>query len=282
MPYALFRLSVTPKKQIDLFQDAIVKRNPHEEEFEKTSYLRKVFRSPTHFTHYTQPYVLSPLDIEDDFVSGFIAKGLAIPLRSAPGTKPTDVADWAHSNFFLSFKQDSSSHIFAGEINRRVGSPGSILRSFLEHINSNSKGSAYDIISVPVGNKDDYLHAARKFRGHITEVRFTFVVPNIKFLPSDLREVLTESRDEDNAQEVEHAVKNKDGNVNAESERLVGLAQEAEKGIGTIIMKWARRVIFRSSRKVRTIDTAFRKSVVDADKSELRVAAREIFDQWEP
>jgi hypothetical protein len=275
-------LSVIPRRQVDLFADQRSVPDERDEEKAKERHLRSAFNRRREFVHYSQTYVIAPVIIREEYAGGFIAKSAAVPIREAPGTKATPTTDWAHANYFISFEKNDSAHIIAAEINRRVGRPGAILQSYINHLNESSPDSSYDIVAIPIGSKDDYLKAAREYKGRITEVRFTFVVPNIKFLPTNLREILTEARDDENAQEVEHAVKNKEGNVNAQSDRLVGLAKEAEKGIGTIVMRWAKRIVFRSESKIKTVDTTKRTSTVDAEPNELAETAKEIFSQWEP
>lgn len=282
MPYALFRLSVVPRMQKSLFTDADGHSDNENIENSKESYLRNSFSKSWEFSHFTKPYIYNHVFVIQEYIGGYVACSSETSIRRGPGTHPTPTPDWPHSNVILNFDHSARHQLIAVETNRRLGRPWPVIRRFVEHINEISPDAQFDIVAVPLADRADYLKAAEEHRGRISEVRFEFVVPNIKFMPSSLRVDLSVGRDEFNAQTMEVAINNKEGNVKADAPRLVELANEADKGIGTITMRWLRKVIFRSDSKIKTVDVTARNSIVDIDERQFKATARETFSKWEP
>jgi hypothetical protein len=285
MPYALFRVSMVPRRQASLFGQAHGEEpSPDEEARHKAELVRRAFTTYAEFEYRRGRLYLVPVFKDGRFVGSHLSKPAAVRVRASPmpGAEVQVVPDHPRANLFLSLAPDDSSQIVALQDVSTVGRPTALMDALVEHINlSPLADENYDLVSIVIPQKGTYLAAAKENEGRITEVDFSFVVPNIIFLSSDLREELERARDEDGAQVVGYSVKNNEGNVNAESPRLVGLAEDVEQGLGSVIIKIAKKIVYRSDRKVKTVDIENKSAVDEMDEDSFQAAARQLFSRWD-
>lgn len=285
MAYALFRVSVVPRLQASLFGEAPpAAARPDDEARAKAEVVRRAFTTFAEFQHLRARLYLVHRHSADHFVGGYISKASSVRVRTSPMPReePQLVLDHPRANYFLSLAPDESSQILAIQIVDAVGKPTAIIKSLIEHINLSSLADDnYHLVVFPILAKGDYIAAAKQYEGQITEVGFTFVVPNVRFLPSGLRETLEQARDEDGAQEVGYAVRNADGNVNAKSDRLTGMAEEAEQGLGSVFIRALKKIVYRSDQKVKSVDIENKTSIDDMDSASFEATAQDLFNKWE-
>lgn len=284
MPYALFRISLVPRRQGSLFGEAPERAEPENEASLKADWVRLLFSEPSEVRHYGNTLYLVPRFNLTDFVGGYISKRTNVRIRPSPmpDSDTEAVADYPRANYFLSMSRDESSQVIALERKRLVGQPVAVIRALEEHFNDRVlMDTNYEAVILPIAAKGDYETAAREYEGRITEVSFLFVVPNIDFMWTELRDYLAEARDKEGAQEVEHAVRNRDGNVNAKADRLTTFARLAERGFGRALIKSFKKIVYRSDDRVQTVDIPEKTAINDMDESGFRATAQGLFDRWE-
>ncbi|MGY4466850.1 D-lyxose ketol-isomerase [Bradyrhizobium sp. LB9.1b] len=130
---------------------------------------------------------------------------------------------------------DPSSQLAA--MQQSVGHPLPVFRSLVGHLNQTFSEGDWLIEVNPVTTKEEFWSVADRYKGHIAEVDLSFAVPNIWGGQSETEKALNELKNENNAQEVEVKIKNKDGQLNPDTERVRKSVDYITKGGGTVRLR---------------------------------------------
>ncbi|MDB5566620.1 MAG: hypothetical protein JWP84_3186 [Tardiphaga sp.] len=194
------------------------------------------FAKEIRFEYWKRPYVFKPFrSPEEGYIVGVIAKEHTVKVAGPPeeGFAAKEVEDWETANMLI----DSQTSQLAAMQQGVVGDPLQIFRSLVDHINQNFKDSDWLIEVNPVTTKEEFWAVADRFKGHIAEVDLSFAVPNIWGGQSETEKALNELKNENNAQEVEVKIKNKDGQLNPDTDRVRASVDYITKGGGTVRLR---------------------------------------------
>jgi hypothetical protein len=186
---------------------------------------------------------------------GVIAKEHTVTIAGPPEEAfvPKEVEDWDTANVLI----DASADQQIAAMQPTVGAAVHIFRSLADHINANNPASEWMIAVNPVTTKEQFWGIAEKYKGHISEIDLSFAVPNIWGGQSETEKALKELRTENNAQEVEVKIKNKDGQLNPDSERLRRSVEYIAQGGGTAKLRDdTHNTIFSSDNEENIITTS--------------------------
>jgi hypothetical protein len=254
MRYAMLQLFLARRvKEADLFSKL-------EPERSRQQFLLDVFTKETRFEHWKRPYVYKPFPSVDVTVDatvavGVIAKEHTVTIAGPPEEAfvPKEVEDWDTANVLI----DASADQQIAAMQPTVGAAVHIFRSLADHINANNPASEWMIAVNPVTTKEQFWGIAEKYKGHISEIDLSFAVPNIWGGQSETEKALKELRTENNAQEVEVKIKNKDGQLNPDSERLRRSVEYIAQGGGTAKLRDdTHNTIFSSDNEENIITTS--------------------------
>jgi hypothetical protein len=202
----------------------------------REQYIQAAFGTEVRFEHWKRPYVYKPFPSHDQArVVGVIAKEHTVTVAGPPeeGFAHKDVQDWETANVVI----DASSDSQKVAMQPSVGQPLHIFRSFVDHVNIKNSNAEWAIAVNPITEKEEFWGVAERFKGHIAEVDLSFAVPNIWGGESETEKALKELKTENNAQEVEVKIKNKDGKLNPDSERVRKSVEYIAKGGGTASLR---------------------------------------------
>jgi hypothetical protein len=225
MRYSILQLFLAERvKETDLFSSLGVART-------RQQFLSDVFSKETRFEHWKRPYVYKPFSSPDSaYVIGVIAKEHLVTVAGPPEEEFVNkqVEDWDTANVLI----DTFSTEQLAAMQPTVGAAVHIFRSLADHINAST--TAEWIIAVnPVTTKEQFWGVAEKYKGHIAEIDLSFAVPNIWGGQSETEKALKELKTENNALEVEVKIKNRDGQLNPDSDRLRQSVAYIARGGGT-------------------------------------------------
>lgn len=202
----------------------------------RQEYLETTFSKEMRFDYWKHPFVFKPFrSPEDGYVVGVIAKEHKVTVAGPPeeGFAAKQVEDWDTANLLI----DSRTTQLAAMQQGAVGQPLQIIKALIDHINENLKTSEWIIEVNPVTTKEEFWTIADRYKGHIAEVDLSFAVPNIWGGQSETEKALNELKNENNAQEVEVKIKNKDGQLNPDTERVRSSVDYITKGGGTVRLR---------------------------------------------
>lgn len=168
-------------------------------------------------------------------MTGVIAKEHTVTISGPPeeGFAHKDITDWETSNLLI----NSSADMQKVAMQPVVGQPIHILRALLDHLNSLHSDSDWLMTVNPITTTEQFWGAAERYSGHIVEVDLSFDVPNIWGGQSETEKALSELKKKNNAQEVEVKIKNKEGKLNPDSERVRQSIDYITKGGGTVRLR---------------------------------------------
>lgn len=203
----------------------------------RQQYLGQAFLKDVRFEHYKRPYVYKPFPTlaEGQHIVGVVGKEHTITVAGPPeeGFVHKPVADWETANVLI----DPSETEQKAAMQPTVGSPIHIFRSLVDQINTANSNAEWTISVNPITKREEFWSAAETYRGHIAEIDLSFAVPNIWGGSTETEKALNELKEKNNAQEVEIKIKNKDGQLNPDSDRVRESVEYIAKGGGTVELR---------------------------------------------
>jgi hypothetical protein len=200
----------------------------------RDEHLKRVFSVETSFLHYKRAYVYKPFSSPNDqHIVGVIAKEHTVTVSGPPEEAfvHKQVEDWETANVVIDLAQQMVA------VQPTVGQPIHIFRSLTDHINNSYPDADWAIAINPITRTEQFWSAAERYQGHITELDLSFEVPNIWGGQSATEKALSELKTQNNAQEVEVKIKNRDGQLNPNSERIRNSISYITQGGGTVRLR---------------------------------------------
>jgi hypothetical protein len=248
----------------------------------RQDYIKDVFSKEIRFEHYGRAFVFEPFASPvDDKIVGVLGKEDAVTVAGPPEQKfaAHDVSNWDTANVLIDTSGASEGQKAA--MQGKVGSPPAIFRTLVDHINTTNASSSDWLIEVnPITTSEEFWTAAERYRGHISEIDLTFAVPNIWGAESETEKALREFKEKNNAQEVEVKIKNRDGKINPDSERVRESVDYIAKGGGVSQIKdESQAVVFSSDAEQNavTIPVEPDPPIQESQEADLRNLIRQIF-----
>lgn len=203
----------------------------------RKQYLDRVFAKEVRFQHYNRPHVYKPFPMVADrsHIVGVIGKEHTITVAGPPEESfvPKPVEDWETANLLL----DPSETEQRAAMQAAVGSPLHIFRSLVDYINLANPDADWTIMANAVTRTEQFWSAVERNKGHIAEIDLSFVVPNIWGGSSETEKALKDLKEKNNAQEVEIKIKNKDGQLVPDSDRVRESVDYITKGGGEVQLR---------------------------------------------
>jgi hypothetical protein len=227
MRYVMMRLSLARRDEGTIFQGLPPRQS-------RQVYLQEVFGQEIQFEHYANTYVYEPFrSPEQEKIAGVIGREHGVVIGRPPEEKfaREEISDWETANVLI----DSSDHPDGQKVAMQValGQPPAIFRSLVDHINETHQAAEWIVAVYPITRREEFWTAVERYRGHITEVDFSFAVPNIWGGQTETEKALRELKEQNNAQEVEVKIKNKDAKLNPDSTRVRDSVEYVARGGGT-------------------------------------------------
>jgi hypothetical protein len=205
----------------------------------RQQYLDQVFSTEIRFEHYKRPYVFKPFPMLKDssHIIGVIAKERTITVAGPPEQSflPKSVEDWETANLLIDTSETEQRA--AMQTQPSVGNPLQIFRSLIDHINITHPNTEWTISTNPVTRREEFWSAVERNRGHIAEIDLSFVVPNIWGGSSETEKALKDLKEKNNAQEVEVKIKNREGQLVPDSDRVRESVNYIAKGGGEVQLR---------------------------------------------
>ena len=244
MRYTLLQLLLANRNDGTLF-DQIPSRETRQQ------YIQRIFGSEIAFEHYQGTYVYRPFQSPDPiFLVGVVAREHPVIIGGGPEEQfvHKEIPSWETANVFINSISDADGQKVAMQYT--VGQPLAIFKSLVEQINSANQNADWLFEVNAISSKEDFWTVAEEYKGRIREIDFDFAVPNIWGAQSATEKALREFKEKNNAQEVDVKIKNRDGKLNPDSERLREAVEYTAKGGGVSRLRDdSDTIIFSSDRQ---------------------------------
>ena len=178
MRYWIMRLFLAERPRPPLFDGlGIGGRLPSRQE-----YLAAVFGADIAFRHRKRNYVYKAFPADDaQYLAGVIGRERALAISLPPEQKfaPSSVTDWETANVFLNTSGGVDGQKIAMQDINTIGKPLSVIRSLVDHINSEHKDADWQITVNAITSQEGFWTAVERNKNHISEIDLNFAVPNI-------------------------------------------------------------------------------------------------------
>ena len=224
--FDIFRLSLQEKKQNDLFE---IKKMTREE------YIRKIFSVKKSFEHYSEVYHYVFAKNINDIIVGRIGRKLTTEENLPPdvGLEDYEHESWKASAIVIDPKDHIDGQKIAFQIDRRLGKPYSVLKSFINSLNQNNSTAQYHLEIAPINDEKTFWKFAEENKGNITKLSFTFVAPNMFGTTDNINNALRQMRDNEKAQKIDVTLQSDEG-IETNTENIKHSINYATKGGGEI------------------------------------------------
>jgi hypothetical protein len=227
--FEFFRLSLLPREQAELFDP---NPNPSRE-----TYLRQVFGQHLAFQYRGNEYHYVPTEGPTPaIIFGRIGRSRLTDENLPPdeGMAEARPQRWKASIIAIDPRHHGDGQKVAVQAVRVVGSAGGLLRSLVIAVNEANPLGAYDIDAKPIFDGGSFWTFVDENRGRITLVSFELVAPNMFGIEDDVDKEMQAFRDREKAKKVNLTLKNEDGHLHVETDRIRQTVEYAERGTGGI------------------------------------------------
>lgn len=229
--YEIFRLVLAVRRPDDLFTPFIEDRQ---------AFIENRFVGKIEFDHYGTEF--SFVRLSTDVFTGAIVGKVGRSFLSHEHAPPEEDFDeqvrtaWRALVVIIDPNPGTEGQKIAVQVDRKVGKPHSILRSFLKHINSDLT-APYHLEAVPLTNTDSLWDFEKRNRGEIVSITFDFIVPNgVWTTDSSLKEELRDANESLNAQRVITTLKSDTG-IRTDSPQIATALAYTGSGNGEVSAK---------------------------------------------
>lgn len=238
----LLRLSLTERHELKLF-DGLVKGNNRPT---RAKFLQTAFGKDWQFNYRDKEYTYIGSGSDGIYVYGAIGKRIVKQHFSPPeeGLRPIAVDYWEKSVFILNI--DENQQVAFIEQNNEVGTGVALVGALVSHINRYAGSNEYKIDSFVLPKKNGFWEAIAEYPDPITELSFSYVVPNMFFGGSDAtRKSLNKYKERNNAKNVDIKIRNPDGIMLNDDDVRSSVAY-VEGGAGVAKAKSGRHIVYSS------------------------------------
>jgi hypothetical protein len=217
-----------------------------------------------------------------DKIVGVLAKEDSVRVAGPPEENFAlhDVSNWDTANVLIDSSAADDGQKVAMQNVAALGQPPAIFRTLVNHINSANPESDWVISVNAITTREQFWAAAERYRGHISEIDLQFEVPNIWGGESETEKALRELKEQNNAQQVEVKIKNQQGKIQPDSERVRESVDYIAKGGGAALLRdETQNVVYstETEENIVTIPVDPDFPIQDANTSVLRDLIRRIF-----
>lgn len=239
MRLIMFRLSLKPKRQRDVFE----RKREDGSEFDRKDWLIDKFSRQFSFTHHGNEFFFVPqnareVGFPDDLIIGWLARDRQQTERTPPweGLTPTEHQSWQASLLLLDPSEHADGQKLALEQRSDVGGPQPVLASLVESLNDQGPEEPFSVAVFPIIEARSFVRFANLHVGKIKVIEYDVAVPNMFNSPDDFSSELKKLRDNGNVARVKTKLES-DGAIDTSASQLDEIAAHVEKGGGKIIAK---------------------------------------------
>lgn len=241
--FELFRLSLVPRVQPELFEETITREE----------HLRRVFGRDWRFQHYgTEFHYVHDVEFSrTEAILGRLGRPVTFDENLPPekGFTENSRDGWKACVLVVDPRDHVDGQKAALQIDRQVGKPNSLMASLIDTINEAYPHAPFLVQAQPIFDASTFWRFAEENRGQVTSLTFEFVVPNgLWSTDESVREGLIRFREQVAAQRVTTTFKNNDG-LETNSEPVQEAVSYAEKGSGAITARAKGGKTFSSKKK---------------------------------
>ncbi len=230
----LFRLSLKPHRQTDIFQRRQSDGSAHTRE----TWLRERLSSQVAFNHRQNDFYFVPeasdTGIPSEIIVGWIARTRAVNERTPPwdGLSLTEHESWQAALIMIDPRHHDDGQKVAMEARPDIGSPEAILVSLARAL-SPSVQEPFSVTAFPIIEERSFARFASEHEETIKTITYEASVPNMFGGADDFSEEMRTLRDEANVSKVKTRLES-DGTIDIKATRLTEIANHVEKGGGKI------------------------------------------------
>ena len=250
MRYSLLRLLLI-QREIPPMLPQMGKDHP---EHSREEYLKEVFSKTFQFESRRSAYGYAYIGQEGSVLLGRVGKLKSETIDLGPDTGFAEINEdrWHAANFLLdvSDHEDGQKITFEEKISQ-VGTPLSVTRGMIEHINSENTEARWEINANTITETQTFWEAVDKYKGKITEMELSFVAPNLFGSRDKTTELLRDLKEKNNMQTTAVKLHNADGALNPDSEDVRGSLDLIGEGGGSAKLKTAGKTVYDSEKKAK-------------------------------
>lgn len=232
MQFEMIRWLLFQRKQADVFEQ----RNPDGSIPTREEWLRRALKEPIEFPHRTDTFYFVPAETTNArFIIGRIGRKLYVKENEPPqmGLKETARDQWQAVDVLIDPTTHSDGQKIAIEVNKKVGTPLSLMQSLADHLNHSFPPSPYTIDTNTILDPRSFMEFVRAHRGEIVCVTFELVAPNMFGIRDDIDREMDELKHNENVRTAKLTLQNEDG-LKLDTIRVEQTANHAAEGGGSI------------------------------------------------
>lgn len=245
----LLRLSLTERHELNL-EDGLVESKDRPT---RAKFLQIAFKKDWQFSYRDNEYSYISSGSDGLYVYGAIGKRIVKQHFSPPedGLRPIDVGYWEKSIFILNIAEDQQVAFI--EQNNEVGSGVALTIALSSHINRYAGPNEYKIDAFVLPKKNGFWDAVNNCHKPITELSFSYVVPNMLFNGAEsARDCLRSLKERINAKNVDVKIRNPDG-IRLDDDEIRSSVEYVEGGAGVAKAKSGKHVVYSSDQQAEQV-----------------------------
>ena len=222
-------------------------------EHSREEYLKEAFSETFQFEIRQSAYGYAYIGQKGSILLGRVGrlKSETIDLGPETGFAEKNENRWHAANFLLDVGDHEDGQKIAFEEISKIGSPLSITRGLIQHINSKNAEAKWEINAHAITETQDFWEAVSKYKGEITEMELSFVAPNLFGGRDKTTELLREWQRKNNMQTAAVKLHNADGALDPDSEDVRESLDIIGEGGGNAKLKTAGKTVYDSGKKAK-------------------------------
>lgn len=249
MQFELFRLSLLPHKQPDMFEEL----GPDGQPLTRDEWIRRRFGEEIRFVHRKNffHYIRDRSLERGGLIVGRIGREVLTAENLPPegGLQDTERKTWRAAIIIIDPAGHGDGQKIAFEDDSAIARPYSLLSSLVSHLND-AFPSPYAVEVVPIADTETFWEFVRQNRGDITSVTFEFIAPNMFGTSDDYDAEMRDMRDKERIRRLKIQMENPNG-LELETPRVKRATEEVAKGTASVKAKTRQRKRYSSKNKVK-------------------------------
>lgn len=249
----------------------------------RTEFILNLFSQRIDFVHRGNPFVYMPIGEErakdGKFLLGRMGRTVKSLENQPPETGFEEVVhtSWRAANAVFDTRDHADGQKLALQFRQDVGKPLPIANSLAAAINETYSDAGWRVSINAITETSDFWDVARKYKGEITSATFTYVVPNVLRMRSQLNDDLKRGREKHNIEKYTETLENSEGNLILEGEDVEDAVNYTAEGGGSSKLKSGKRTLFDSQTHEKFKEIEINEALTPENKSVWSVLVELIF-----
>ena len=275
MRYELFRLSLmanTRPPLLEIIQPSSTSR------VERQVFLQDEFLGRVDFLHRGRDFSYVYVDSFDGIIVARIGRLGLEGASSDPDHKFEPKIDerFQAVNVYLDTASDPNGQKIAMQHDQRIGKPGGILESLLDHINTRVADQPYEIALHPIVSESDFWTIVKANERDITSLRIDLSAPNVLGLGASIPKEMKAAKDENNVSKATVILENKHG-IKVDTIDIRETIKYVLAGGGDAILNAGKRILFSTRRRRDSVNVGQDEPVSINRRDMAREVSKKIF-----